>query len=346
MFSESINQKVGVPNLHHHTPYVANEKRYDKMVYRRCGKSGLLLPAISLGLWHNFGSVDVFDCFEKIAYTAFDNGITHFDLANNYGPVAGSAEENFGRILKRGLGAYRDEMIITTKAGYDMHPGPYGEWGSRKTLMASIDASLKRMNLDYVDIFYSHRPDPNTPFEETMGALVDIVRQGKALYVGISNYDAEQSKEAIRILKAQNVHCLVHQASYSMLNRWTEEGLMSVLEDEGVGMVAFSPLAQGMLTDKYLNGIPNDSRAARATGFLQESAITPEVVSKIRKLNQMALERNQTLAEMALAWLLRKKVVTSVIVGARNSEQLLTNLKALDNLEFSEEELAEIEKTI
>lgn len=346
MFSESINQKVGVPNLHHHTPYVASDKRYDKMVYRRCGKSGLLLPAISLGLWHNFGSVDVFECFEKIAYTAFDNGITHFDLANNYGPVAGSAEENFGRILKRGLGAYRDEMIITTKAGYDMHPGPYGEWGSRKTLMASIDASLKRMNLDYVDIFYSHRPDPNTPFEETMGALVDIVRQGKALYVGISNYDAEQSKEAIRILKEQNVHCLVHQASYSMLNRWTEQGLMSVLEEEGVGMVAFSPLAQGMLTDKYLNGIPQDSRAARATGFLQESAITPEVVAKIRRLNELAKERNQTLAEMALAWLLRKKVVTSVIVGARNSEQLLTNLKALENLEFSEEELAEIEKTI
>jgi L-glyceraldehyde 3-phosphate reductase len=212
--------------------------------------------------------------------------------------------------------------------------------------MASIDASLKRMNLDYVDIFYSHRPDPNTPFEETMGALVDIVRQGKALYVGISNYDAEQSKEAIRILKEQNVHCLVHQASYSMLNRWTEQGLMSVLEEEGVGMVAFSPLAQGMLTDKYLNGIPQDSRAARATGFLQESAITPEVVAKIRRLNELAKERNQTLAEMALAWLLRKKVVTSVIVGARNSEQLLTNLKALDNLEFSEEELAEIEKTI
>ncbi|MCQ2217887.1 MAG: aldo/keto reductase [Paludibacteraceae bacterium] len=316
------------------------------MVYRRCGRSGLLLPAISLGLWHNFGSVDVFDNFEKVAHAAFDNGITHFDLANNYGPVAGSAEENFGRILRRGLGAYRDEMIITTKAGYDMWPGPYGEWGSRKYLMASLNQSLKRMGLEYVDIFYSHRPDPNTPLEETMGALADIVRQGKALYVGISNYDAEQTKQAVAILKEHKVPCLVHQARYSMFDRWTEPELLPLLEKEGVGMVAFSPLAQGLLTNKYLNGVPADSRAARPNSFLPASSITPEVIAKIKSLNDLAEGRGQTLAEMALAWLLRDKRVTSVIVGARSVAQLMDNLKALERLDFSAEELAKIDSIL
>lgn len=344
-FNET-NQKVGTPNLHAAMPYVADDSRYSKMVYRRCGRSGLLLPAISLGLWHNFGSVDVFDNFEKVAYAAFDNGITHFDLANNYGPVAGSAEENFGRILRRGLGAYRDEMIITTKAGYDMWPGPYGEWGSRKYLMASLNQSLKRMGLEYVDIFYSHRPDPNTPLEETMGALADIVRQGKALYVGISNYDAEQTKQAVAILKDYKVPCLVHQARYSMFDRWTEPELLPLLEKEGVGMVAFSPLAQGLLTNKYLNGVPADSRAARPNSFLPASSITPEVIAKIKGLNEIAEGRGQTLAEMALAWLLRDKRVTSVIVGARSVAQLMDNLNALEHLNFSTEELAKIDSIL
>ncbi|MCK9156899.1 MAG: aldo/keto reductase [Paludibacteraceae bacterium] len=316
------------------------------MIYRRCGRSGILMPAISLGLWHNFGSVDVFDNFEKIAYAAFDNGITHFDLANNYGPVPGSAEENFGRILKRGLGAYRDELIITTKAGYDMWPGPYGEWGSRKYLMASLNQSLKRMGLEYVDIFYSHRPDPNTPLEETMGALADIVRQGKALYVGISNYDAEQTKRAVPILKEHKVPCLVHQSRYSMADRSVEPELLPLLKEEGVGMVAFSPLAQGLLTNKYLHGVPENSRAAKSSGFLQKSTITPELVAKISKLNDLAIGRGQTLAEMALAWLLRDQRVTSVIVGASSVAQLMDNLKALDHLDFSDEELMLIESLL
>ena len=323
--------------------YKAAENRYANMVYRRCGHSGIQLPAISLGLWHNFGSVDVFSDFIQIAHTAFDNGITHFDLANNYGPVYGSAEENFGRILKKGLGAYRDELIISSKAGYDMWPGPYGNWGSRKYLMASLDQSLKRMGLDYVDIFYSHRPDPETPIEETMGALADIVRQGKALYVGISNYNAEQAKKAMAVLKEHKVPCLINQDRYSMFDRWTEPELLPLLGEEKVGMIAFSPLAQGLLTDKYLKGIPENSRAAKSTGFLQKSQVTAEAVEKARQLNELAAQRGQTLAEMALAWLLKDDRVTSVLIGASSVAQLKDNLKALDNLSFAEDELKAIE---
>jgi L-glyceraldehyde 3-phosphate reductase len=313
------------------------------MPYRRCGQSGLMLPAISLGLWHNFGSVDVYDNFSRIAFTAFDRGITHFDLANNYGPEPGSAEENFGRILRDGLGAYRDEMIVSTKAGYTMWPGPYGDFGSRKYLMASLDQSLRRMGLDYVDIFYSHRPDPATPIEETMGALTDIVRQGKALYVGISNYDPEQTRRAVAILRESGTPCLIHQAKYSMFERTPEKGLLDVLGHEGVGLIAFSPLAQGLLTDKYLNGIPEGSRAARETGYLQKGQVTPLRVGLARRLNNIAAARGQSLAEMALAWLLRDERVTSVLVGASSEAQLLDNIKALGNLGFSNTELREIE---
>lgn len=326
--------------------YKANQERYDSATFRRCGRSGIVLPPISLGLWHNFGSVDVFENYIQIAHTAFDHGITHFDLANNYGPAYGSAEENFGRILKRGLGNYRDEMIISTKAGYDMWPGPYGDKGSRKYLMASLDQSLKRMGLDYVDIFYSHRPDPDTPIEETMGALADIVKQGKALYTGISNYKADQTEAALAALKAQGVPCLIHQARYSMLDRWVEPELLDVLGNEGVGLIAFSPLEQGVLTDKYLQGIPKDSRAAKATGHLQQSWITPQVIEKVQQLNAIALERGQTLAEMALAWLLKDKRVTSVLIGASSVAQLMNNLHALDQLDFSAEELQQIEKIL
>lgn len=326
--------------------YKANENRYADMAYRRCGRSGLLLPSISLGLWHNFGSVDVFRDFIQIAYTAFDKGITHFDLANNYGPAYGSAEENFGSILKKGLGGYRDELVISSKAGYDMWAGPYGNWGSRKYLMASLDQSLKRMGLDYVDIFYSHRPDPETPIEETMGALADIVRQGKALYVGISNYDAQQTKAALAILKEHRVPCLIHQARYSMLDRWTEPDLLPLLAEEGVGMIAFSPLAQGLLTNKYLHGIPENSRAAKSTGHLQASQVTPEIIEKVRKLNEVAAGRGQTLAEMALAWLLRDERVTSVIIGASSVAQLMDNLKALDHTAFTTDELTLIENIL
>ncbi|MDR1729169.1 MAG: aldo/keto reductase [Prevotellaceae bacterium] len=315
------------------------------MIYRRCGRSGILLPAISLGLWHNFGSIDPFANFIQIAHKAFDSGITHFDLANNYGPAYGSAEENFGRILKHGLGAYRDELIISTKAGYDMWAGPYGNFGSRKYLMASLDQSLKRMGLDYVDIFYSHRPDPETPFEETMGALVDIVRQGKALYIGISNYNAGQTQQALEILKEHRVPCLIHQARYSMFDRWTEPELLPLLKEEGVGMIAFSPLAQGLLSDRYLHGIPENSRAARSIS-LTKNQITPEVLGKIGKLNQIASERGQTLAEMALAWLLRNDLVTSVLIGASSVPQLSDNLKALENAQFSMEELNKIESIL
>lgn len=326
--------------------YKANGNRYADMTYRRCGRSGLLLPSLSLGLWHNFGSVDIFDHFIRIAYTAFDNGITHFDLANNYGPLYGSAEENFGRILKKGLGAYRDELVISSKAGYDMWPGPYGNWGSRKYLMASLDQSLKRMGLDYVDIFYSHRPDPETPVEETMGALVDIVRQGKALYVGLSNYDAEQTRRAVAVLKEHRVRCLIHQARYSLLDRWPEPDLLPLLKEEGIGMIAFSPLAQGLLTDKYLKGIPADSRAAKPTGHLQRSAVTPKVMEKVGRLNEIAVRRGQTLAEMALAWVLKDERVSSVIVGASSVEQLKDNLKALEQPCFTAEELALIENIV
>lgn len=323
--------------------YKANEERYTGMMYRRCGRSGILLPAVSLGLWHNFGSVDVFSNFMQIAHTAFDNGITHFDLANNYGPVYGSAEENFGRILKKGLGAYRDELLISTKAGYDMWPGPYGNWGSRKYLMASLHQSLKRMGVDYVDIFYSHRPDPQTPIEETMTTLADIVRQGKALYVGISNYNAQQTAEALAILKEHRVPCLIHQARYSMFDRWTEPGLLPLLKEEGIGMIAFSPLAQGMLTNKYLHGIPDNSRAARSTGHLQREQVTEDKINKIRLLNDLAARRDQTLAEMALAWLLKDDRVTSVLIGASSVEQLLDNLKALHNTDFTTDEQNQIE---
>ena len=325
--------------------YKASDTRYDNMQYRRCGNSGIRLPLISLGLWHNFGSVDVFDHFIKTAHTAFDCGITHFDLANNYGPAYGSAEENFGRILKKGLGAYRDELIISTKAGYDMWPGPYGEWGSRKYLMASLDQSLKRMGLDYVDIFYSHRPDPETPIEETMSALADIVRQGKALYVGISNYTDVQTAHALSVLKEHRVPCLIHQAKYSMLERWVEPALLPLLEKEGVGLIAFSPLAQGLLTNRYLYGIPEDSRAARDTGYLQIKQVH-SAIEKVKSLNKIAVNRGQTLAEMALAWLLKDPRVTSVLIGASSVAQLMENLKATQNIGFTSDEITSIEETL
>ena len=325
--------------------YKASDKRYESMQYRRCGKSGIRLPLVSLGLCHNFGSVDVFENFIKIAHAAFDYGITHFDLANNYGPAYGSAEENFSRILKKGLGTYRDEIIISTKAGYDMWPGPYGNWGSRKYLMASLDQSLKRMGLDYVDIFYSHRPDPETPVEETMGALADIVRQGKALYIGISNYNDEQTSHALAALKAHNVPCLIHQAKYSMLERWTEPALLPLLEKEGVGLIAFSPLAQGLLTDRYLNGIPEDSRATRSIGHLQVNQVHTEI-EKVKELNKIAVARGQKLVEMALAWLLKDPRVTSVLTGASSVKQLMDNLNATNNIQFTTDEITAIETVL
>ena len=323
--------------------YVASPDRYKKMQYRRCGKSGIKLPAVSLGLWHNFGHVDVTENYRKILHLAFDSGITHFDLANNYGPPPGSAEENFGRILKEDFSAYRDEMIISSKAGYTMWDGPYGDWGSKKYLVASLDQSLKRMGLDYVDIFYHHRPDPETPLEETMSALDLIVRQGKALYAGISNYPAEEAAKAIQILKDLGTPCLIHQPKYSMFERWVEGGLMDLLGVEGVGCIPFSPLAQGMLTDRYLHGVPEDSRAAKSTGFLQTSAITEKRLEEIKQLNNLAKKRGQTLAQMALSWILKDPRVTSVLIGASKPEQLADSLKCLDNIEFSTEELAHIE---
>ncbi len=326
--------------------YTASADRYQTMQYRRCGNSGIKLPAISLGLWHNFGHVDIADNYRKILHLAFDSGITHFDLANNYGPPPGSAEENFGKILKEDFRDYRDELIISSKAGYTMWPGPYGDWGSKKYLVASLNQSLKRMGLDYVDIFYHHRPDPTTPLEETMAALDLIVRQGKALYVGISNYPAELASKAIKILKELGTPCLIHQPKYSMFERWVEGGLLNVLGSEGVGCIPFSPLAQGLLTDKYLHGIPEDSRAARPTGFLQKSHITDERLSQIRDLNSLAVQRGQSLAQMALAWILKDERVTSVLIGASRPEQLSDSLKALDNLRFSVEELASIEKIL
>ena len=313
------------------------------MHYRRCGKSGLMLPAISLGLWHNFGHVDVEDNYRRILHLAFDQGITHFDLANNYGPPPGSAEENFGRLLKQDFGGYRDEMIISSKAGYRMWPGPYGEWGSKKYLVSSLDQSLKRMGLDYVDIFYHHRPDPDTPLEETMTALDLIVRQGKALYVGLSNYSAEQTAKAAKILKDLGTPCLIHQPKYSMFERWVEGGLLDVLEQEGIGCIPFSPLAQGLLTDRYLHGIPQDSRAAKPSGFLQENQVTPQVINRIKQLNDLAQQRGQSLAQMAIAWLLKDNRVTSVLIGASKPEQLADSLKAMNNITFSQEELSKIE---
>lgn len=323
--------------------YIAQENRYEQMLYQRCGKSGLDLPRISLGLWHNFGGKDVFENMKAMVFRAFDLGITHFDLANNYGPPPGSAEENFGEILRKGMSSYRDELIISSKAGYRMWPGPYGEWGSRKYLISSLDASLKRMGLEYVDIFYSHRPDENTPLEETMQALDQIVRSGKALYVGISSYSPEQSKKAIEILNSLGTPCLIHQPSYSMLNRWIEDGLQDVLESNGVGTIAFCPLAQGLLTDKYLKGIPQDSRAAIPNGFLSKDAITPSLEAKVAKLNEIAAARSQSLAQMSLAWVLRDGKVTSALIGASKVSQIEENVHALDNLIFSKDELKKID---
>jgi L-glyceraldehyde 3-phosphate reductase len=326
--------------------YTPDPKRYDAMEYRRCGRSGLLLPAVSLGLWHNFGHVDVLENSRKILHLAFDSGITHFDLANNYGPPPGSAEENFGRILKQDFHGYRDQMVISTKAGYYMWEGPYGEWGSKKYLVSSLDQSLKRMGLDYVDIFYHHRPDPNTPLEETMTALDLIVRQGKALYIGISNYQAEEAAKALAILRQLGTPCLIHQPKYSMFERWVEGGLLDLLEREGVGCIPFSPLAQGLLTNKYLKGIPEDSRAAKATGFLQADQVTPEIVDKIRRLNELAIKRDQTLAQMALAWILKDKRITSVLIGVSKPEQVTDSLQCFRNTWFSTEELQTIEKIL
>jgi len=323
--------------------YQPDKERYARMRYNRCGRSGLKLPAISLGLWHNFGGVDVYENGRAMCRRAFDLGITHFDLANNYGPPPGSAEENFGRILQQDLMPYRDQMIISTKAGYLMWEGPYGEWGSRKYLLSSLDQSLKRMGLDYVDIFYSHRPDPETPLEETMMALDQAVRSGRALYAGISNYSPDQTREAAAILDELGTPCLIHQPSYSMFNRWIENGLTDVLEEEGIGCIVFSPLAQGLLTDKYLQGIPEDSRASKTWGFLKEKDITPQKVEKVKTLNTLAQERGQTLAQMAIAWVLRLPAVTSALIGASRVGQIDDIAGALDHLEFSQAELDRIE---
>lgn len=326
--------------------YLANPERYTQMQYRRCGKSGLKLPAISLGLWHNFGYVDQLENSRNIVKLAFDSGITHFDLANNYGPPPGSAEENFGTILKQDFSAYRDEMIISSKAGYTMWDGPYGDWGSKKYLVSSLDQSLKRMGLDYVDIFYHHRPDPETPLEETMTTLDLMVRQGKALYVGISNYPAPEAAEALRILKELGTPCLIHQPKYSMFERWIEGGLLDLLGEQGVGCIPFSPLAQGLLTNKYLHGIPEDSRAAKPHGFLQENQITGERLHQLQELNSLAVKRGQSLAQMALSWILRDERITSVLVGASRPEQLADSIKCLDQLSFSEDELSAIEHVL
>ncbi len=327
-------------------PYNALETRYDQMTYKRTGRSGLKLPLISLGFWYNFGGLDSYENGRAIARRAFDKGVTHFDLANNYGPPPGSAEEAFGMLMKQDFHPYRDELVISTKAGYDMWPGPYGEWGSRKYMLASLDQSLKRMGLDYVDIFYSHRPDPETPMEETMGALDAAVRQGKALYVGISSYSPEQTQEAAQILRQMGTPCLIHQPSYNMFDRWVEDGLLDVLEREGIGSIVFSPLAQGRLTDRYLNGIPAGSRATRTVRVW----LTPEDVNrsldKIKRLNTLAQQRGQKLSQMALAWVLRKPQVTSALIGASSVEQLDENLAALDNLDFSAAELAAIETVL
>ncbi len=312
------------------------------MPYRRCGRSGLKLPVLSLGLWHNFGGVDVFENGRTMALRAFDLGITHFDLANNYGPPPGSAEESFGKILKHDLARYRDELIISTKAGYLMWPGPYGEWGSRKYLLASLDQSLKRMGLDYVDIFYAHRPDPDTPLEETMMALDHAVRQGKALYAGISNYPPDLTREASRILRGLNTPCLIHQPKYSMFERWVEEDLLRILKEEGIGCIAFSPLAQGLLTNKYLTGIPEGSRASKSWGFLKAHQVAP-TIGKVAKLNAVAMSRGQSLAQMALAWLLKDKRVTSVLIGASSVFQLEDSAGMISRMNFSEEELNQIE---
>ena len=316
------------------------------MKFRRCGRSGLLLPAISLGLWHNFGHDDDFTNARKILRTAFDNGITHFDLANNYGPPYGSAEENFGRIFEKDFSRYRDELIISSKAGWDMWPGPYGNLGSRKYLIASLDQSLKRMGLDYVDIFYHHRPDPDTPLEETMGALHQIVQQGKALYVGISQYSADRTARAAEILNNLGTPCLIHQPRYSMFDRWVEDGLLDELENQGIGAIAFSPLEQGVLTKKYLKGFPEDSRAVKDARYLKTDQITAELLGKVRQLNAIAENRGQSLAQMAIAWLLKDERITSVLVGVSRTEQLMDNIHSLDRLDFSKDELSKIEKIL
>ena len=324
--------------------YLANEQRYGKMEYRRCGNSGLKLPAISLGLWHNFGHIDKLDNARNILRTAFDNGITHFDLANNYGPPPGSAEENFGRIFKDDFVPFRDELVISSKAGWGMWPGPYGDWGSKKYLVASLDQSLKRMGLDYVDIFYHHRPDPETPLEETMTTLDLMVRQGKALYVGISSYQPEEAAKAIKILNELGTPCLIHQPKYSMFDRWVENGLLDVLEKNQVGCIPFSPLAQGLLSNKYLKGIPADSRASshRGNGAIDEDQVSDEKISKVRQLNLLAEERGQNLAQMALAWILKDKRITSVLIGVSRPEQVLDSIRCLDNYSFTKEELKKI----
>jgi L-glyceraldehyde 3-phosphate reductase len=326
--------------------FVASATRYDTMKYNRCGRSGLKLPAISLGWWYNFGGLDILENGRAIARSAFEHGVTHFDLANNYGPPPGSAEETFGQLLREDFAPYRDELIISTKAGYDMWPGPYGEWGSRKYLLASLDQSLKRMGLEYVDIFYSHRPDPDTPLEETMGALASAVRQGKALYVGISNYQPEETRQAAKILRDLGTPCLIHQPRYNMFDRWVEDGLLDTLESEGIGSIVFSPLAQGQLTDRYLNGIPQGARATKT----ERVWLTPEDVKqnlpKILELNNLARQRGQSLAQMALAWVLRKPQVNSALIGASSVKQLEDNLAALNNLQFEEEELQAIEAVL
>jgi len=321
--------------------YTPNPTRYKKMPYRRCGKSGLMLPAVSLGLWHNFGANDNLENARVILKLAFDSGITHFDLANNYGPPAGSAESTFGKIFKDDFTGYRDELIISTKAGWGMWEGPYGDWGSKKYLVASLDQSLKRMGLDYVDIFYHHRPDPQTPLEETMGALDLIVRQGKALYVGISSYSAAETEAAVTVLNRLGTPCLIHQPKYSMFDRWIEGGLLDLLGDKGIGCIPFSPLAQGLLTDKYLKGIPGGSRAAshRGNGAIEENAITAEKIAKVTKLNELALKRGQDLAQMALSWILKDDRITSVLVGVSKPEQVTDSLKCLENISFPADEL-------
>jgi L-glyceraldehyde 3-phosphate reductase len=328
--------------------YTPEQGRYNEMQYRRCGNSGLMLPALSLGLWHNFGEIDDFEKCREIVHTAFDNGITHFDLANNYGPPPGGAEVTFGKILSRDLRPYRDELIISSKAGWPMWPGPYGDWGSKKYLMASLHQSLNRMGLDYVDIFYHHRPDPVTPLEETMRTLDLMVRQGKALYIGISSYSAEETKKAIDILNSLGTPLLIHQPKYSMLERWVEEKLLDVLDDNGVGCITFSSLAQGLLTNKYLNGIPVDSRAAsaRGNGALEADAITPSTLQKVDRLNSMAKGRGQSLAQMALAWVLKDKRITSVIIGASKSSQVIDSIQCIKNPHFSTDELQQIEEIL
>ena len=323
--------------------YVPDPKRYEQAAFRRCGRSGILLPPISLGLWQNFGGDDVFETGRAVIRRAFDRGVTHFDLANNYGPPYGSAEENFGQILKKDFSGLRDELIISSKAGWDMWPGPYGEGGSRKYLLASLDQSLKRMGLDYVDIFYSHRPTPDVPLEETMGALAQMVRQGKALYVGISSYGPERTRQAIELLKGEGVKLMIHQPSYSMLNRWVENGLLDTLEQAGVGCIAFSPLAQGLLTNKYLDGVPANSRAG-AEGSFNKDFLTRENLDRVRALNGIAAKRGQSLAQMAIAWVLRDPRVTTALIGARNVSQLDDSLDALKNLEFSPDELKDIDQ--